>query len=106
MTKVVHIQYSMESAGRAALRLQKAFAEVNVESGIVSLQHSMQGATNVKYLGTRARLISKIEDKIQTYLTRKSNKQLGSFSYPVLGSNVAKLDEVKNADIIYIHWAL
>jgi glycosyltransferase involved in cell wall biosynthesis len=96
----------MESAGRAALRLQKAFAEVNVESGIVSLQQSMQGATNVKYLGTRARLISKIEDKIQTYLTRKSTRQLGSFSYPVLGCNVAKLDEIKNADIIYIHWAL
>ena len=106
MTKVVHIQYSMESAGRAALRLQKAFAAVDVKSGIISLQHSIQGGPGVKYLGTKARLISKIEDKIQAYLTRKNIKQLGSFSYPVLGSDVAKLEEVKNADIIYIHWAL
>ena len=106
MTKVVHIQYSMESAGRAALRLQKAFATVNVQSGIVSLQHSVQGGSGVRYLGTGARLISKIEDKIQAYLTRKSIKQLGSFSYPVLGNNIAKLKEIKNADIIYIHWAL
>jgi glycosyltransferase involved in cell wall biosynthesis len=106
MTKVVHIQYSMESAGRAALRLQKAFVAVKVESTIVSMQHSVQGAANVTYLGTRARLISKLEDKIQGYLTRKVNKLLGSFSYPVLGNNVARLEEVKNADIIYIHWAL
>ena len=106
MTKVVHIQYSMESAGRAALRLQKAFSNVNVESGIVSLQNSMQAVPDIKYLGIRARLICRIEDKIQAYLTRKVIKQMGSFSYPVLGTNVAKFEEVKNADIIYIHWAL
>lgn len=96
----------MESAGRAALRLQKAFTSVNVESGIVSLQHSIQGGAGVKYLGAWARIVSRIEDKIQAYLTRKSDKRLGSFSYPVLGNNLAKLEEVKNADVIYIHWAL
>ncbi len=106
MTKVVQIQFSMESAGRAALRLQKAFGNVNVESCIVSLQHSIQGAPGTVYLGTWARLVSRVEDKIQAYLTRKVNKQLGSFSYPVLGADVTKLEEIKNADIIYIHWAL
>jgi len=106
MTKVVHIQYSIESAGRAALRLQNAFREVNVESCIVSLQHSVKGIPNIKYMGAGARLISRLDDKIQAYLTRKCNKQMGTFSYPGLGSNAAKLEEVKNADIIYIHWAL
>jgi glycosyltransferase involved in cell wall biosynthesis len=106
MTKVVHIQYSIDSAGRAAIRLQHAFNNVDVQSCIVSLQHSMHGNTNIKYLGPNARLISRVEDKIQAYLTKKCNKQLGTFSYPVLGTNVARLDEVKNADIIYIHWAL
>ncbi len=96
----------MESAGRVALRLQKAFASVNVESGIVSLQHSIQGGAGVKYLGAWARIVSRIEDKIQAYLTRKSDKRLGSFSYPVLGNNLAKLEEIKNTDVIYIHWAL
>jgi glycosyltransferase involved in cell wall biosynthesis len=96
----------MESAGRAALRIQKALTGSGVESNILSLQQNTQGVSNVTYLGTRARLISRLEDKIQHYLTRKMNKQLGSFSYPVLGNNVAKLDIVKNADIIYIHWAL
>ena len=106
MTKVVHIQYSIDSAGRAAIRLQHAFNNVDVESCIVSLQHSMYGNNNIKYLGPNTRLISRVEDKIQAYLTNKCNKQLGTFSYPVLGTNVTKLDEVKNADIIYIHWAL
>ncbi len=106
MTKVVHIQYSIDSAGRAAIRLQHAFNNVDVQSCIVSLQHSMHGNTSIKYLGPNARLISRVEDKIQAYLTKKCNKQLGTFSYPVLGNNVARLEEVKNADIIYIHWAL
>jgi glycosyltransferase involved in cell wall biosynthesis len=106
MTKIVHIQYSIDSAGRAALRLQHAFNNVDVESCIVSLQHSMHSGTKIIYLGPNARLLSRVEDKIQAYLTKKCNKQLGTFSYPVLGTNVAKLDEVKNADIIYIHWAL
>lgn len=96
----------MESAGRAALRLQKAFTSVDVESGIVSLQHSIQGGAGVKYLGAWARIVSRIEDKIQAYLIRKIDKRLGSFSYPVLGNNLAKLEQVKNADVIYIHWAL
>jgi len=96
----------MESAGRAALRQQKAFRDVNVDSCIVSLQQSVQAVPGIKYLGLRARLLSRLDDKIQAYLTRKSIKEWGSFSYPVLGSNVAKLEAVKNADFIYIHWAL
>jgi len=105
MTKVVHIQYYMGASGRTALMLQNAFKGVNVESDIVSLQTGVQDNPNIKYMGKIPRLISRIDDRIQAYLTRKSIKQLGSFSYPVLGTNVAKLTEVKNADIIYIHWA-
>ena len=106
MIKVAHIQFSMESGGRAALRLQRAFKNVPVESKIISLKPNAQGLFNVKYLSAGARLISRIDNKIQGYITRKSIKNLGLFSYPFLGSNVAKLPEVKNADIIYIHWAL
>lgn len=106
MKKIVHIQYSTESAGRAALRLQRAFVKVNLESNILSLQHSPQASTNVRYMGAGARLISRIDDKVQEYLMRKCDKNKGSFSYPVLGSNVAEITEVKDADVIYIHWAL
>jgi glycosyltransferase involved in cell wall biosynthesis len=106
MTKVVHIQYSTESGGRAALRLQRAFAKVNVDSNIVSLLSSVQKISHIKYLGKKSRLISRIDNKLQGYLTRKSKKEMGSFSYPVLGTDVSRFEEIKNADIIYIHWAL
>ncbi len=106
MKRVVHIQYSMESAGRAALRLQKAFLGTEISSSIVSLEHSVQESQGVRYLGARARLIARLEDKIQHYLTRKVNRKLGSFSYPVLGNDLTQLEEIRNADVIYMHWVL
>jgi glycosyltransferase involved in cell wall biosynthesis len=107
MKKIAHIQYSTESGGRAALRIQRAFsAEKDVTSCIVSLISSPHNIAGITYLGRRAKWLSLIDNRIQAYITRKSIKEMGSFSYPVLGTNVAKLDEIKNADIIYIHWAL
>ncbi len=106
MLKAVHIQFSTESGGRAALRIQRAFEKINVSSGIVSLQPGVHRINNIKYLSRFARLKARLDNKIQGFLTRHSNKQMGSFSYPILGTNVAKLPEVKSADVIYIHWAL
>ncbi len=106
MTKVVHIQYSVESAGGAALRLSKAFEKVGLDSTLVSLQMSLPPLPNVKYLGKIAQLIAKADSKIQSYLTRKIPKDYGLFSYPILGNNICNLQVVKDADIIYIHWAL
>lgn len=106
MKRVVHIQYSMESAGRAALRLQRAFQNTAVSSSIISLEHSVQESMGVRYMGARARMLTRLEDRIQVWLTRKVNRRSGSFTYPVLGSNVANMEEVRNADVIYIHWAL
>jgi len=106
MTKIVHIQYSTESAGSAALRLQKAFLNANLQSTIISLLADIPGVNNTKYLGKKHRMLARIDTKIQSYLTKNTFKQFGLFSYPVLGVNVAKIPEVKEADIIYIHWAL
>jgi len=106
MKKIVHIQYSVESAGRAALRLQNAFRTVNVDSSIISLHSTDRVTPGIRYMGFKQKLVARIDDKIQEFLTRKIDKQMGSFSYPVLGSNLARFEEVKQADIIYIHWAL
>jgi glycosyltransferase involved in cell wall biosynthesis len=106
MTKIVHIQYSTESAGSAALRLQKAFIDAGLQSNIISLQKDNASDLKTKTLGRKHRLIAKIDTRIKKYLTRHSVKEFGLFSYPVLGTDIANLPEVKNADIIYIHWAL
>lgn len=106
MKKIVHIQYSVESAGRAALRLQNAFSTVGVDSTIVSLHRTPDVTSGIRYMGFKQKLVARIDDKIQEFLTRKIDPLMGSFSYPVLGSNLARIDEVRHADIIYIHWAL
>lgn len=104
MTKIVQIQNSSGSAGSAALRLQKAFINVNIQSDIVSLQVDSPAIEHVKYLNKIGRLIAHIDNKLQSIITKRIPKQFGLFSYPLLGNNISHIAEIKNADIIYIHW--
>jgi glycosyltransferase involved in cell wall biosynthesis len=106
MTRIVQIQFSPESGARSALRLQNAVVKAGIQSTIVSLQSGSANITNVRYLGKRQRLTSRIDAKIQTWLLKKSNKEFGLFSYPVLGTDISQMQALKEADIIYIHWAL
>jgi len=106
MIKVVHLQYSVESAGSAALRLQTAFHKVNVQSNIVSLQHGTLADPDIKYLGKKERILARIDEKIRPFFMKKTHKEFGLFSYPLLGTDVSQLPEIKDADFIYIHWVL
>ncbi|MGC4100573.1 glycosyltransferase [Ferruginibacter sp.] len=103
MTKVVQIQFSMESGARSALRLQNAFVKNDIASKIVSLQ---QGANvpNVTYLGKKARLVSRLDEKLQLRRLKNTKKEFGLFSYPILGTDISQLPELQEADVIYIHW--
>jgi glycosyltransferase involved in cell wall biosynthesis len=106
MIKIVQIQYSTESGGSSALRLQNAFLTAGIDSGIISLQRDRFPREKIKYLHIKPKLISKIDDKLQGYLVRSKLEDPGLFSYPILGSDIAQMEEFKNADYIYIHWAL
>ena len=106
MIKVVQLQYSTESGGFSAIRLQQAFLKAGIDSTIISLRQDRFIIEKINYLGIKPKLIAKADYKLQAYLTLKKLKDFGLFSYPVLGTNVAKMDAVKNADYIYIHWAL
>lgn len=106
MIKVTQIQYSPESGARSALRLQKAFVNSGIQSSIVSLQKGNSSIPNATYLGKKQKLLARIDEKIQGWLLKKSIKKFGLFSYPILGSDVSGLSELKEADYIYIHWAL
>lgn len=107
MTRVVHIQYSANSAGSAAIRLQNAFVKNNIESNIISLHPDNKNKNEgIIYLSSTSRRIAWIDYKLQSFLTRKKINKFGMFSYPILGTNVAQLEEVAKADVIYIHWAL
>jgi len=107
MTKVVQIQYSIKSAGSSAIRLQNAFAEEDIESNIISLyDDDISSKERITYLGRIPKTRAMIDTKIQTFLFLNNVKKFGLFSYPILGTNVARMEKVQNADIIYIHWAL
>jgi glycosyltransferase involved in cell wall biosynthesis len=106
MLKAVQIQYSKSSAGSAALRLHTAFLKSNIDSSIISLLPDIITTEKIKNVGRGARMRANIDYKIQSYLRRNNKKEFGLFSYPILGTNIEQLEEVKNADIIYIHWAL
>lgn len=106
MVKVVQIQYSTESGARSALRLQNAFMQDGIDSSIISLQLGVTKLPGITYLGQKQKIISRIDVRVQTFLLKKMHKEFGLFSYPVLGSDISHFEEVQDADIIYIHWAL
>lgn len=104
MLKIVQLQYSTVSGGSSALRLQKAFIKAGISSSIISLQPDKHPLENITYLGKKERIIARADCRIELILTRKSDKDYGLFSVPVLGNDVSGMKEVREADIIYIHW--
>ncbi len=106
MTKVVHLQIASESTGRAPLRLHRAFLKSGIDSLMLTLRRSANDDETVKQKGYWPKISSWFDQRIQSYLNRNNRKEFGVFSYPILGTNISKLATVKNADLIYIHWAL
>lgn len=106
MPKVVQIQYSTESGGCSALRLQKGFLNEGIGSSIISLQLDRYLINEIKYLGNMPKLRARADDKLQAILTENKLKDFGLFSYPILGTDISGEIDVKNADYIYVHWVL
>jgi glycosyltransferase involved in cell wall biosynthesis len=107
MIKVVHLQYSPVSAGSAASRLHKAFLDNNIDSSILSLLPVNTRDKRISQLRKRNIIISEWDHRLQSAFIRKDIKaNYGLFSYPLLGNNISDFQQVKDADIIYVHWVL
>jgi glycosyltransferase involved in cell wall biosynthesis len=104
MIKIVHLQYSLESAGKAALRLHTAFLEAKIDSSILSLHSDINDTEEIKHVGRNSRIVERLDHILQSYLKRNNYKQFGLYSFPILGTNVSQMDQIKKADIIYLHW--
>ena len=104
MLKVIHLQYAPLSAGRAALRLHNAFQEENIDSSILSLRYDVNDTEEIKHLRMTSNITAWIDGRLQSYLLRNNFKQFGQYSFPILGNDVSGYDQIKNADIIYLHW--
>lgn len=104
MKKIVQFQYRSSSSGDFGRRLHDEFIKAGVSSSIVSLYAEVPVSSTLFKLGKKQALISTLSYKLNEYLMRKANKDYGLFSYPLFGSNVAHLEQVKEADVIYLHW--
>ena len=103
--KIVQIQIFTEYTGRAALRLHKAFLKEGIDSTMVTLRAAMNDDEKIfqKKWSTK---IARLDGMIRSSIVGQTLSQFGPFSYPVLGSDLSKMEDIKKADIIYIHWAL
>lgn len=106
MTKVVHLQTHLPSSGNAAYRLHNALSKAGISSSMLSVTSDINGNVLINKLGLKSKILTLLNGKIQTYLIGNSIKKYGFFSFPLLGNNIAKLKQVIDADIIYIHWAI
>lgn len=105
MIRVIHLQYLTTTASPGN-RLHNAFLNEGIDSNILSLYSDINESENIKSLTKKGKWISKLNNEIESILTRNKNPQFGEFSFPIIGSNIAHLDQVKRADIIYVHWVL
>ena len=93
--KIVHLQNSTYSAGRAALRLHNALLEENIDSSILSLTYDINDTEEMEHLKLISTISAWADRKIQSYLGRKIDRQFGQYSYPILGTNITKLEQIK-----------
>ena len=106
MIKIIHIQKHLPSSGNAAFRLHEAMRRNNLDSSMLSLTSDIEGSPFIKHLNKKAQLISFLNSKIENRVTKDKIKEFGLFSYPILGTDISKLNQVIKADIIYVHWAI
>ncbi len=104
MLKVVQLQYNLVSAGKQSMRLHHAFLKAGIDSSLLSLHSDVANDSRIQGLGNSYKMIARFNNRWADRLTRRSIKKFGLFSYPLFGSNVSKLAQVKRADIIYLHW--
>ncbi len=104
--KIVQLQTTMKSAGSSALRLHRAFQKEGIESCVVTCMIEKLAEREIIYLSKKSRIISNLDSKLKGFVNRNNLKALGPFSFPVLGTDISEMKEIKNADIIYLHWVL
>ena len=104
--RVIHVQIHSFSGGKAARRLHKSFLEEGVDSQVLSLVGDLDDDACMMNSGKKAWIKARIDYKIESCILRNTIKDLGKFSFPVLGTDISKFESVYKADIIYLNWVL
>jgi glycosyltransferase involved in cell wall biosynthesis len=102
--KVVQLQVRSTSSGDFGKRLHEVFIKEGIDSSIISLYSDSPNSDAQLKLGRKADWTAKLDYKANEYLMRHAKKEYGLFSYPLWGTDVTQLPQVKTADVIYLHW--
>lgn len=103
--KVVQIQYKTTRAS-PTFRLHNVFSKTGIESSVITMQSTIIGDPTITEVGRRSRWTAALDAKIQKKIVRFDKGQEGIFSYPVIGTDLSSYEQIKQADIIYVHWVL
>jgi len=103
---ILHIQTSMGPAGNAAFRLHSAMLDYGLGSHMLTYMPTVSRAYVSNLKQTPILMIKKVINNTRSLLVRK---QLVADAYqyslyPILGANIVRRPEVKEADVIYLHW--
>lgn len=105
MKRVLHIQFSMKSAGTAAWRLHEAFMEQEgYSSEVLSLHKDDTDRPGLFHLSKMAKYTADLNNRIHKYVIKYDQKKYALFSYPILGTDISTHECVQRADVIYVHW--
>ncbi|HSF55796.1 MAG TPA: glycosyltransferase [Algoriphagus sp.] len=105
MKRVLHIQFSMKSAGTAAWRLHEAFSEQEgFSSEVLSLHQDDSERPGLYNLPKLARYTANLNNRLHKYVIKYDQRKYALFSYPILGTDISNHECVKRADVIYVHW--
>jgi len=77
-----------------------------IDSTMLSLSSDIEESKQIKHLGKKSSLISLLDARCGSFLTKSKKKEFGIFSYPLFGTDVSKLPQIQNADFVYLHWVI
>ncbi|MEJ8801479.1 glycosyltransferase [Pontibacter sp. H249] len=106
MIRVIHLQTHLPSSGNAAYRLHEALCQAGVHSSMLSMTSDIANSEQITYLSRKSQVTAFFNNKLQVHLLRNMLDNYGMFSFPLLGNNVSVFPQVKEADIIYLHWVV
>jgi glycosyltransferase involved in cell wall biosynthesis len=105
MKKILHIQFSMKSAGSAAWRLHEAFSGLQgFSSEVLSLHKDEDERPGLFYLPKLAIYKAKLNNRLHNSIVKYNKSKYALFSYPIFGTDISDHECVKRADVIYVHW--
>ena len=105
--KVLHIQTSMTPAGNAAYRLHLAMRRAGIESFVMTYKPALKANYVSSLKGGWKVLESKIATRLFQRTIKKKDLIPNSYSFsvlPILSKGMAQSEQVRNADVIYLHW--